>query len=116
MTTTRETLQAARDLITDPAHWTQHILARRADGSACLPDDPAATRWCAAGALAKIADADGIIEGISQKLILSRYDNRYQHAWAALTAIVGDLGHYNDHHTHTDIINLFDRTIEACAE
>lgn len=48
---TSEILIAARDLIADPARWTQYASARDAEGKYVECDDEKAVCWCAMGAL-----------------------------------------------------------------
>lgn len=55
MRTIAETLTAARAIIADPAHWTQHAHARDAAGEPVTLDAPNATCFCLDGALAKAA-------------------------------------------------------------
>ncbi len=50
---TLETLQAARDLITDPKRWTKGVSARNANGQCTGTHDPLATCWCAWGAICR---------------------------------------------------------------
>jgi hypothetical protein len=45
----------ARQLISDPARWTQGDLAKRRNGLSIEPSDPDAYRFCAVGALTRAA-------------------------------------------------------------
>jgi hypothetical protein len=45
----------ARQLISDPARWTQGELAKRKNGLPIEPSDPDAYRFCAVGALTRAA-------------------------------------------------------------
>ena len=49
-----QTFREARALIEAPEHWTRGSLARSEDGKPCDPRSPAAVRWCANGAMAKV--------------------------------------------------------------
>lgn len=51
MNSTLEVLRAARNLISDPKHWTRGSFARDKEGRMVLPEDRRATQWCAAGAI-----------------------------------------------------------------
>jgi hypothetical protein len=57
MTTTvqKQVLIKARALIADPDHWTRNVLARNAAGYSVHWCDPAATKWCAVGAIYRSA-------------------------------------------------------------
>jgi hypothetical protein len=46
-----ELLKQAKSLIGAPDRWCQGVASIRAEGSYCLPTDPAAIVWCAAGAI-----------------------------------------------------------------
>jgi hypothetical protein len=93
-----ETLKAARDLISDPARWTQGCAARNANGeSVDLMDEPAVC-WCALGAIARTELVRG--SGISD-------------ASKALRRVTpfGLVAHFNDTHDHAEVIALFDAAI-----
>lgn len=92
-----EVLEAARNLISDPEHWTIEVCARDKDYQACGSKDPRATEWCAIGAIVRYA-VDPIIKLIARKF---------------LEDIVGDIGSYNDSHTHAEVIAVFDAAITA---
>ena len=57
----RRLLEATRELIREPEHWTQHAYARvRPGGRDVQPTNPMATCWCIAGAKIKAAADLGI--------------------------------------------------------
>jgi hypothetical protein len=56
--TTLEILKAARDLISDPEHWTKRANARDSYGEIIGCSQPEAVRWCAYGALNKVSRGD----------------------------------------------------------
>lgn len=111
-------LQGARDLLSDPANWTQGTTARDADGrdlvelleddyrfvdsaetaAACHPD---AVCWCLGGALDRAAG-----ETI-------RYDDpRFVVLWELVDHKVGP---WNDTHEHADVLAALDEAIARVA-
>lgn len=52
----KQLLQSARDLIAD--HWTQHAIARDAEGYPVWEHSPAAVSWCAVGACYKVVSEE----------------------------------------------------------
>lgn len=92
-----EVLEAARNLISDPERWTIEVCARDKDYQACGSKNPNATKWCAIGAIVRYA-ADPIFKLNARKL---------------LEDIVGNIGNYNDSHTHAEVIAVFDAAITA---
>lgn len=47
----------ARDILADPAHWTQGCFARNAEGHAGLaPNDPNAVCYCSFGAIMSLSE------------------------------------------------------------
>ena len=102
MSTILETLRAARELLSDPAHWTKGVEARTASG---IPVDPAnanACCWCTAGAIFQVSPAGDSIVRL--------------HVFGALAAQAGrGVADYNDlpETTHAGILSWFDKTIEA---
>jgi hypothetical protein len=91
-----EILIAARKLIEKPENWTQETSARDAAGRETLPTSPRAVCWCASGAILRAGRAD---------------------AGNALFALrsVGNIAHFNDTHTHPEVLALLDKAIEATA-
>jgi len=55
---TASVLNAAADLLEKPGAWTQGQMAVSKGGKVVLPGAPTAARWCAAGAMRKVAFAD----------------------------------------------------------
>jgi hypothetical protein len=99
-----EILREARQLIESPERWTQGALARRSDGVDCSPFVVSATCWCSIGA----------IEHVGAYMSKAKLD-----AFQALSAAVydpdcdGDVGFWNDAHTHPEVLAAFDRAIAA---
>lgn len=94
--TVKEVLIAARAKIADPVNWTQGEYARNADGADCEGDD--AVCWCAIGAIQESCDD---------------YDTA-RDALEYLHAVMGTYPyHFNDTHTHAEVIAKFDEAIAA---
>ena len=91
-----ETLKAARQLITDPAKWTQGWLARNALGEHADVDSSSAVCFCSIGALCRVGSV------------------AYYGAQRILERNISDglsLGWFNDTHTHAEVLALFDAAI-----
>lgn len=96
--TVLETLKAAKEKIAEPQHWTVGALSRdRSD----FPVSPAscsiACKWCAEGALASVAP--GFAHEAAWKILRDQIDV--------------PLHIYNDSHTHTQVLELFDKAIAS---
>jgi len=100
--TVKQDLQAARDLITDPKHWTQKSSARNNDGIPVDPSDPSAVSFCVYGAMDHVM-RDGI--GV-----------RYCAAIQALIKVYDMPVYYNDTHSHAEVLDLLDRVITSLPE
>ena len=93
-----ETLKAARDLISDPARWTQNVSARDSMGRPTCPSASEAVCWCALGALGKASrfNSDHVFE--VRKLLLKQLGG-------SVVFI------FNDTRTHAEVLALFDAAI-----
>ncbi len=98
-------LQAVRDLLADPERWTQGALARDAHGLSTLGITSESTCFCLMGALYKLHPYGG-----------DAFFNLEQHL-AHSPALDGDssYAHYNDTHTHAEVLALLDERINALA-
>ncbi len=93
-----ETLRAARQLITDPAKWTQGEYARDADGNEVKAWSEDATCFCAYGAIQRVTEhEDSEADFFLRKAGMSKFGIN-----------VIDL---NDTHTHAEVLALFDAAI-----
>jgi hypothetical protein len=104
------TLQAVRNLLADPAHWTQRVMARDANGGYSSPYDEKAVCFCLRGAFARVND-----EGCDNWLAMNVVDE------ALFGAADGDTLHFvawNDHaaRTHADVIAALDKAITIAQE
>lgn len=89
--TTLEKIRAARELISDPGHWTRGCEARDAWGNPVNCSGPSAASFCAAGAMWRVGGGTAPM---------------YQ-ANPQLESVAG----FNDSHTHAEVLALFDETI-----
>jgi hypothetical protein len=96
--TTRETLVKARELIIKPENWRQGTAARTKTGRETSPSSRYATQFCALGALSRVTRGPVCI---TAQIILSVAIGR--------KSIVI----FNDIHTHAEVIEMFDKAIEA---
>jgi len=98
MTTTKQTLIAARALIEKPENWTQKAMARDAIGCKVNLSNPGAVCFCALGAIDKSAP----------------FENLFLEAIRALKPYMGwAIETFNDRHTHAEVLEAFDKAIEA---
>lgn len=67
-------LLAAKSLIADPNWWTKCAAARNRWGNGVDPSDPTAVRWCAVGAIEKVAPGLPLDDQLCRRLI---YANNY---------------------------------------
>lgn len=107
-------LRDVRDLLTDPAHWTQKEWARNADGGARLADEPSAVCWCLGGAFWKCTGDEGFAESEEP------WHDDVRAAWDRLVIVIdgehaGSVYKFNDESTHAEVLDLLDRAIEEAA-
>jgi hypothetical protein len=93
-----ETLKAARQLITDPAKWTQGVSARNKAKKGVCPLAEDAVCFCSLGAIRNVVGND---------------DESFDVAWDALhdNSPIGLVAAFNDTHTHAEVLALFDAAI-----
>ena len=99
--TVKQDLQAARDLITDPKHWTQNTPARDMTGKPCNSDAPEAVCFCIYGAVGHVTQCD---------------ITRYGSCVASIMEVEDSPGFFNDTHNHQEVLDLLDRTITSLPE
>lgn len=97
-----EALKSARDLLSDPKHWTQDWYAKNAAGRGVDPAGAQATCWCVRGAVVRF----------------TRCHLAAKPAFVELAATLGsqdyhDVECWNDNpeRTHAEVLGLFDTTI-----
>jgi len=106
--TTLEILRAARELISDPAKWTQGAYARSSKGEELYyGNNPEAVCWCAYGALEKVSGQKTFSEVPGNKQLEESCPNTNDND-LSVPAI-------NDRLGHAAVLALYDRAI-ALAE
>lgn len=102
MTTTIEILTAARELLTDPSHWTKGANARNVRGKEALPNYPSAVCWCMTGAPTTLFRAPWTSVALTSAIVLLQ------------TTISDGIIAFNDRPdtTHTDVLRVLDAAIK----
>ncbi len=93
-----ETLKAARQLITDPAKWTQGEYARDADGNEVRAWSEDAACFCAYGAIQRVT---GVEDNEADFFLMRACTKKFE----------VEVIHLNDTHTHAEVLALFDAAI-----
>ena len=121
--TTKELLQEARALITDPKKWTKSFAACDKQNKAVSPLNKAACQWCAIGAISKIRHSnrleqekmDQAFEALNKSI---RYLDELEGIINKDSTLYEDnflIGAFNDHPdtNHTNVLCVFDLAIDA---
>lgn len=98
--TIASTLNEARNLIADPAHWTQHTGARTEEGYEIGPTCAEARRFCLVGAVSHVTGGKAYL-----------FDPALKALRDALPVECGTLVQFNDTQPHSEILALFDKAI-----
>jgi hypothetical protein len=112
-------LKSARELVSDPARWTQGTLARDVFGHDISPYDIDAVCYCGIGAVS-LKSQQGEMLKIDPEARLELKDRAHE----LLNDTVRSLGEtyfttfpgYQDFHTHTEMLAVFDLAIERAPE
>ena len=94
-----ETLNAARQIISDPAKWTQGVQARDEHGEQVPHNDPAAHSFCIMGAVNRV------------NLPWKNSDALWALSKITRRDFAASVPEFNDTHTHAKILALFDAAI-----
>jgi len=94
----KQVLIKARELISKPENWTQRAVARTPEGHRTSALSTNAVCYCAMGALIKIYP---LYQG-------SRHIGTLAKAMGTT-----DIAHYNDNHTHAEVLAMFDKAVTA---
>ena len=107
-----QALIEARDLIKDPARWTQGAYARDADGRAVSSTSPEACQWCAMGVVAKVAGRHDFLTAMRlSEEMLTRLDR----AAGESPLVLGSITKLNDHQGHEAVLKMFAKAINEGA-
>ena len=102
MQSATEILIAARELIADPAHWTQTFYARDADGIFTDVLDEAACKFCGYGAVLRATNShDWTDASVRAAFLLERVVGPSFASWQDARK-----------RTHSEVLAAFDRAIE----
>jgi hypothetical protein len=120
MISVSQTLRAARAIIEDPAHWTTDFAARDKDGNVVTSLDRRARCFCSLGAIHRAVYQSNenyrllppdqlalarVVEGVAINRLQAAID-------AAIDPMtVESVTHYNDTHSHEDVLAIFDAAI-----
>lgn len=96
-------LVAARSLISDPDHWTTGAFARAESGRATGYRTPGAVCFCSLGSVKRTAKT----EVISDKTALVLWQ------WVVENSDHEAVEPFNDNSNHTEVLAMFDGTLEA---
>lgn len=116
----KQILCGAKDLIKDPANWTQDCDARNADGICVSPLSSSAVCWCAVGALRKVSLAPfvGNLEPIPAHATKELSTATAVLAIAASSVRPGNgivninsIVNINDELGHAKVMEMYDRAI-----
>ncbi len=106
-------LQAARALIEDPARWTQHTTARARDGARTSAQADNACRWCATGALVRIAAPPNRWPGIPRPRVDVAVEILRRAALQTGAHMVPS--EVNDELGHAATMEMYDRAVRIAA-
>ena len=97
-----ETLISARALIADPTRWTRYRLARTDTGKPVEVANPAACRFCAVGAIARVTGRRPVSG-----------DESYHLSRAAHRLFGQDIVNVNDILGHAEVLRVYDEAIAS---
>lgn len=101
---TLKVLEKARAIIAEPRHWCRGTYARNVLGGRVSATSCWATRWCATGAIRRAAERADCPRSVPRI------------KWTIEETINVRLETYNDRHTHSEVLALFDRAIAHLRE
>jgi hypothetical protein len=97
-----------KNLIQDPAHWTQGTHARNKIGNPVKPADPDACQWCLDGALGKVTNIE--IAGYRNNLEYQRANALLLNATQELFG-VSNFVEINDEGSHHEVLAILDHAM-----
>lgn len=101
---TLEALKAARALIATESTWVQFSSAEDDAGEEVPPSSPFAVCFCSAGAIDRATKPGWVKESVLKALDDTVRKLQYNHC--------EDISQYNDTHSHTEVLAVWDATIE----
>ncbi len=103
---TVEILKAGRALIENPAHWAKGRFAFDCHMEEVTPGSPDACSWCSVGALIKLVNYEDRFES------RQHLEQAIRQIHSELPAYQGTLEYFNDTHTHSEVLRVWDKAIE----
>lgn len=97
----------ARNLIADPERWCVGNLAETANGRGCEIESPAAQKFCALGAIIRVADDRDYSS--SYDFLCKASVELYPQCDGYISAVNNDLG-------HEATLRMYERAIEIAAQ
>lgn len=101
-------LHRAVKRIESPDRWVQQRYAVDEDGGLVSESSEDARRWCMAGSILAECIQDSPSWGVAI--------GRYRRIKDFLVRKIGEVEHYNDRHTHKEVIDKMKEIIEGCDE
>lgn len=98
---------AARDLISDPEHWTQNHMARNGKNRSIEATDPDAVKFCALGAVDKTLGEEYLTKHVSVRQYLNK---AAKELYRCLPTDV------NDDLDHEAVMNMYDEAIKMAKD
>ena len=104
-------IACARELISDPKHWTTGPKAKNHRGRRVTPDDPKATKFCAYGAILKTVYELGLQSIDEENKLLERCADSIPPCGGleGFTRLI----HTNEHAGHSEVLALLDQTLHS---
>ena len=110
MSSIKQLLSQARDLISEPGHWTKRVLARNAKGEAISPTSPDACSWCIIGALVKVSGSEELAQE-ALPAIGNAIRSEFPHLASFSITDFND-GSFNRFRNHSEVVRVLDKAIE----
>lgn len=102
-----EALIQGKSLIQNPEHWTQGAFARNREGDRRWSNDEDAVCFCSLGAVSRVTNR---LEDRTDP----QGNDIYYHITHYLETAMGEpVSTFNDEHTHTEVMAMWDKAIEA---
>jgi hypothetical protein len=110
-------LVRGRALISEPRNWIQMNFAKDDNKLVCKVEDPRACSFCSLGALARVATVASLAFPPGSRAREQIFEN-HERAFYVLSNFVltGSVGHWNDTHTHDQVLSVWDQAIKTEAE
>ena len=107
-------LKESRQLVAKPENWTQQTMAQNEFKDDVFPTDVNAICFCALGAITKVLNLN--LDSVKFTMNLEEQEQLLYIRRLVTQQLEEDirdeyLTEFNDNHTHTEVLNAFDKTI-----